>query len=71
LGLHAKPVGLLNVQGFFAGFLAQTAHAEAQGLLRPQHRAMQLVAETPEALLAAMRAYRPAPVEKWIERRDT
>ena len=45
LGMHSKPVVLLNVQGYFAGFLAQTAHAEAEGLLRPQHRAMQLVAE--------------------------
>lgn len=70
LGLHRKPVGVLNVEGYFAGFLAQNAHAEAQGLLRPEHRALLLVGETPEGLLAAMRRYRPAVTEKWIDRRD-
>jgi hypothetical protein len=70
LGLHRKPVGLLNVGSFFAGFLAQLAHAEAERLLKPEHRAMLMVADGPEALLAAMRAYRPAHVTKWIDRRD-
>ena len=42
----------------------------AEGLLRPAHRAILQVAGTPEALLAAMRRYRPPVVEKWIGRGD-
>lgn len=70
LGLHNKPVGVLNVGGYFAGFLAQMAHAEAERLLKPQHRAMLQIAEEPAALLAALRAYRPVRVAKWIDRKD-
>lgn len=71
LGLHRKPVGLLNARGYFTGFLAQLAHAQEEGFLKPEHRAMLLVAEAPRELLAAMRAYRPLPVPQWITRRDT
>ncbi len=70
LGLHRKPVGLLNVEGYFAGFLTQMAHAEAQGLLRAEHRSLLLVGDTPEGLLAALRDYRPDEMEQWIDRRD-
>ena len=70
LGVHDKPVGLLNVNGYFAGFLAQMAHAEAERLLKPEHRAMLLVAEAPEVLLSAMRGYQAPKVAKWIDRRD-
>jgi hypothetical protein len=71
LGLHRKPVGLLDVRGYFAGFLAQLSHAQDEGFLKPEHRAMLLVAEAPQDVLAAMRAYRPPPVMQWISRRDT
>lgn len=70
LGLHGKPVGLLNVRNYFAGFLAQLDHAREEGLLRPDHRAMLQVADDPAALLAALEAYRPTTAEKWITRRD-
>ncbi|HEX7928807.1 MAG TPA: TIGR00730 family Rossman fold protein [bacterium] len=70
LGIHDKPVGVLNVQGYFAGFLQQMAHSVEERLLKPEHRAMLQVEETPAALLAAMRAYKPIPVAKWIDRKD-
>jgi hypothetical protein len=70
LGLHDKPVGLLNARNYFAGFLAQLDHACQEGLLRPEHRAMLQVAGDPAALLAAMEGYRPPQSQKWITRRD-
>jgi uncharacterized protein (TIGR00730 family) len=55
LGLHAKPCGLLNTQGYFGQLLGFLDHAVAQGFMRPQHRALLRVADQPETLLAALR----------------
>src|SRR3954463_10894881 len=64
LGLHRKPCGLLDVDGFFAplvGFLDGQVEA---GFIHPTYRAMLAVASTPEELLDAFAAYEP-PAEKW------
>ena len=68
LGMHHKPIGALNVQGYFAGFLQQMAHAVEEQLLKPEYRGMLQVAETPAALLQLMRDYRPPQTMKWVER---
>lgn len=68
LGLHHKPVGLLDVQGYFAPLLAFLDGAVAARFLAPAHRAMLLVADDPAALLAAFRAYQPPPPFKWMDR---
>jgi uncharacterized protein (TIGR00730 family) len=69
LGLHAKPVGMLNVEGFFDPLLAWIEQAVAQGFLRAQHRELLMVYDEPAALLDALRAHRPTPeIPKWIDR---
>lgn len=60
LGLHAKPIGLLNVRGFYNTLLSQLDHMVAEGFLSPANRAMVLVADTPEALFAAFQAWNPS-----------
>src|SRR5262249_17367247 len=40
LGMHAKPIGLLNVAGFFDPLLEWVAHGVREGFLRPEHRAL-------------------------------
>lgn len=59
LGLHAKPCGVLNVEGFFDALIAQLDHAVAHGFLRTEHRALVLVDEDPVLLLERFRAYVP------------
>ena len=71
LGLHAKPFGLLNVDGFYDSLIAFFDHAVAEGFLRPQHRAMLLVADEPEQLLDAFADWQPPAVHKWIDRDET
>jgi len=72
LGMHAKPIGLLDVEGYFDPFLQMLDHAVAERFLLPQHRQNLVVAAEPEALLAALQAHRPAtPVGKWIDRDET
>jgi uncharacterized protein (TIGR00730 family) len=67
LGFHAKPMGLLNVNGFYDPLLAMFDHAVAEGFLRQQNRAMALAAADIATLLAAMADYRPEPVSKWLK----
>jgi uncharacterized protein (TIGR00730 family) len=69
LGLHSKPVGFLNVRGYFNRLMDFLDHAADQRFLRMQHRQMILVAKNPDQLLANMEAYVPAVVEKWIDRK--
>ena len=67
LGIHAKPIGLLNVAGFYDPLLTFLASAAGEGFLRPEHLDL-LVAETdPTALIERMRDHRPPAVEKWLE----
>jgi uncharacterized protein (TIGR00730 family) len=70
LGIHGKPVALLNVGGFYDRLLDLLEHAEREGFLRPQHRQLVMVAEQPEPLLHAMQQHRPARVQQW-EAADT
>ena len=66
LGIHRRPVGLLNVAGYFDGLLAFVDHAVAEGFVREGHRALLLVRETPEDLLDALGAYDPPEVPRWL-----
>ena len=59
LGLHGKPVGLLDVGGFFAPLLAFFDRAVAEGFLKPAHRNLLLVSRDPAALLELMTAHQP------------
>ena len=67
LGFHVKPMGLLNVNGFYDPLLAMFDKAVDEGFLRPQNRAMALSDDDIERLIAAMAAYRPEPVSKWLK----
>ncbi len=59
LGYHSKPVGLLNVAGFYDPLIAFVAKMGEVGFLRPQHQGILLVADALDALLERMAAYRP------------
>lgn len=67
LGFHAKPVGLLNVNGFFDHLLVFLDHMTASGFLRPEHRASLLMENDSAALLTAMRLFQPHTCGKWIQ----
>jgi uncharacterized protein (TIGR00730 family) len=71
LGHHSKPVGLLNVDGFFDALLAFLDHQCRERFIRPEHRDMLLVEVDPERLLARFETYRPPVVEKWIRAGET
>lgn len=67
LGIHAKPCALLNVNGFFDGFLGQVHSAIAGGLTRPEHAALIRVATSADAVLTRLREPVGAVLPKWME----
>ncbi len=66
LGIHAKPMGVLNVDGYYDALAALLDHAVQEGFLRPEHRAAMHAETTPEALLERFEGWRPATVGKWL-----
>jgi uncharacterized protein (TIGR00730 family) len=61
LGLHSKPVGLLDVDGYFAHLLAFLDHGVAHGFIRPHHRRLILTGTDPARLLDALATYEAPP----------
>jgi uncharacterized protein (TIGR00730 family) len=71
LGLHAKPIGLLNVAGFFNPLLDWLDHTVREGFLRPEHRALLVEAAEPGELLDRLQKFRPGKMPaKWIDEED-
>ena len=69
LGLHCKPCGVLNVQGYFDRLLSFLDHSVEQGFVRREYGALLAVSDRPSTLLDALRAQTPPGVEKWIDTR--
>jgi uncharacterized protein (TIGR00730 family) len=67
LGLHVRPCGLLDVAGYYRPLVAFFDHAEAEGFLRPEHRALVLVADDPDALVDRFLAWQPPRLQRWID----
>jgi uncharacterized protein (TIGR00730 family) len=59
LGYHEKPVGLLNVAGFYDGLIAFNAHMIDVGFIRAQHAGIMIADSDLDRLLGRMAAYAP------------
>jgi uncharacterized protein (TIGR00730 family) len=68
LGLHAKPVGIMNVSGYFDPLFAFLDRAVDERFVKVEHRAMIIMAHSPADLLDRLQSYKPPQVEKWIDR---
>lgn len=66
LGYHQKPVGLLNVAGYYDSLIAMLESMERGGLLKHEHRQMLLVDTRLEVLLARMEAFAAPDAGKWL-----
>jgi len=56
LGIHAKPIGLLNVHGFYDGLRAFVQHQCEQGFVRAEHVGLMIAQAHPDALIRRLRA---------------
>ena len=68
LHIEQKPVGLLNINGFFDATLLQLDKMVAEGYLKPENRKLLLVAESVEELMQKMDNYNPPKVSHVINK---
>ncbi len=66
LGIHDKPIGLLNLDGFYDHLLGFFDRCIGDRVLKEKNRRLLIDRAEPEALLAALRDYRPTHEPKWI-----
>ncbi len=71
LGLHDKPCGLLDVEGYFSGLVGFLDHAVEERFLREEHRAQLIVEREPRVLIERLAEFEPRAVTpKWIDREE-
>lgn len=66
LSIIQKPVGLLNVNGFFNHLVAQMDHMVKEKFLKSKNREMVMVSDNPEELLSMMENYKFEKITKWV-----
>ena len=66
LGLHQKPVGLLNINGFYDPLINLLEGMVRKGFLKMENFEILLIATEPEQLLDKMRSFVPKNVPKWL-----
>lgn len=71
LGLHRKPCGVLDALGYYGGLVSFLDHATLEGFVRPQHRAILLIAHEPEELLEQLLRYQAPAIEPSLRRTET
>jgi uncharacterized protein (TIGR00730 family) len=71
LGMHSKPVAILDVDEYYAPLFALLDRAADEGLLRAENKRLLRRTHSVNELLAALEAHVPLPVTKWIDREST
>jgi uncharacterized protein (TIGR00730 family) len=71
LGLHQKPCGLLNFEGFYDSLIAQFDHILNEDLMKKAHREMIIVDKSVDGLLKKFLSYQPPVTEKWLKKKET
>jgi uncharacterized protein (TIGR00730 family) len=71
LGLHQKPVALLNVDGYYDDLLALFHKAFNEQFIRTEHHQLIIHAADPTEILNAFASYQPPTVQKWLDPDET
>ena len=66
LGIHRKPIGVLNVAGYYDPLVALLDHAADAGFVSDRNRGLFVVDEDPARLLDRLAAHVPPPGPAWI-----
>ena len=68
LGIHRKPVGVLNVEGYYDGLLRLLTHAVREGFVRPDYFSLLLFGDTPAELLDRFASWKPPALPRvWLD----
>ena len=68
LGLHQKPIGILNINGFFDDLMELSQTMVKKGFLKQANLDAVLVDDTIDGLLEKMNTFKPLPVPKWLKK---
>lgn len=71
LGVHQKPIGLLDVAGYWAPLLALLEHVDAEGFLRGTPREWLVVSDDASSMLTRLQSFKPPTVRRWIRLGET
>jgi uncharacterized protein (TIGR00730 family) len=73
LGLHSKPIGLLNVDHYFDPLLSLLNHAVAEGFVKPEYLEMVIVSDDPESMPVRLLEHKPPESlgPRWIDSSQT
>lgn len=71
IGLHQKPIGLLNTRNYFNSLLKFVEHARGEGFIYDEHQELFTYTNLPEVLLNALVTYKqPSGLERWLTRKE-
>lgn len=69
IGIHRKPVGILNTKNYYDPLIAMIHHAQREGFIYANHRDLFVVAENPSNLIDQLNGFEfPSGLEAWVER---
>ena len=71
LGVHQKPIGLLDVSGYWAPLLALLDHVDAEGFLRGNPREWLVVSDDASSMLTRLQSFQAPTVRRWIRLGET
>lgn len=66
LGIHRKPIGLLNVAGYFDILMAMVEHAIDEGFIKDEYRQLSVMADQPDILLDRLAQHTLPTVHPWL-----
>ena len=68
LGLHTKPIGILNINGYYDALIAQCKTMVERGFLKQENLDAVVIDSTIDGLLDKMNNYVPLPAPKWLKK---
>jgi uncharacterized protein (TIGR00730 family) len=72
IGLHNKPIGLLNFRRYFDPLLALVENARQEGFIYEEHRELFVAAEDPQTLIEGLKRFEaPRGIERWVNRNES
>ena len=71
LGIHTKPCGLLNVEGYYDSLIGFLDHVLAEQFVKKEHHALLIVETHPDTLLDRYVNYQPPAIQHWIGKGET
>lgn len=71
LGHHKKPIGLLNINGFYDDLITMIQNMVDKNFLKPSYQNMLLVADNIDDLLSLMHQYQAPEITEWVNEKTT